>query len=111
MTMTTGQSLVFFGLIAAVTLLPRALPFLLFPEHRAIPRYLRYLGTVLPAAVIGLLVVFCLKDIQPAQAPYGLPELLSVAAVAALHLWKKNTLLSIGAGTALYMVLVQAVFH
>lgn len=96
--------------LAAVTLLIRALPFLLFPEHRAIPRYLRYLGTVLPAAVIGRWWCSVSRISSRRRPPYGLPELLSVAAVAALHLWKKNTLLSIGAGTALYMVLMQAVF-
>ena len=110
MTMTITQQIITVAVVVLGTMTTRFLPFLIFPEGKEPPAVITYLGTVLPYAVIGLLVVFCLKDIQPAQAPYGLPELLSVAAVAALHLWKKNTLLSIGAGTALYMVLVQAVF-
>lgn len=74
------------------------------------PGYVRYLGKVLPFAIIAMLVVYCLKGTNLLAWPYGLPELIAVAAVVALHVWKKNTLLSIGAGTVLYMVLVQFVF-
>lgn len=70
----------------------------------------RYLGKVLPPAVIGMLVIYCLKEVQLTAYPYGIPEAVSVAAVVLLHLWKRNNLLSIGAGTVLYMFLVQAVF-
>lgn len=69
-----------------------------------------YLGRVLPYAAMGMLVVYCLKDVKLTAAPYGLPELLSVALVAGLHIWKRNTLLSIGAGTVCYMLLIQLVF-
>ena len=74
------------------------------------PAVVLYLGRVLPAAVMGLLVVYCLKNVSWTAAPHGLPELLSIAAVAVLHRWKGNVLLSIAGGTALYMLLVQAVF-
>ena len=94
--------------MAAVTWLLRFLPFLVF--RRRIPAYVAYLGRVLPAAIIGMLVVYCLKDVDPAVAPHGLPELIAAAAVVALHCWKRNSLISILCGTAVYMLLVQAVF-
>lgn len=97
--------------VAAVcTYLTRAVAFLLFGGKKQLPKPVEYLGRVLPPAVIAILVVYCLKGIDLAAAPHGLPELLAVAVVAALHLWKRNNLLSIGAGTAFYMFLVQAVF-
>ena len=108
--MNTGQSLLFFGIVALITVFTRAAAFLLFPEGRRTPRFVTYLGKVLPYTMIGLLVVYCLKGVDVLRYPYGLPELIAVAAVAGLHLWKKNTFLSIGAGTVLYMLLVQLVF-
>ncbi len=95
---------------ALCTQVTRWLPFLLFGGKKELPKLVRYLGVVLPAAIMAVLVVYCLKGITPLAYPYGLPELLSVALVVVLHAWKGNTLLSIGAGTACYMVLVQAVF-
>ena len=74
------------------------------------PKFIRYLGKVLPYAVMGMLVVYCLRNVSFTTAPFGAPEALALACVAGLHLWKKNTLLSIGAGTTLYMVLIQFVF-
>ena len=96
--------------MAAGTLLTRFLPFLLFPQGKAVPRYVEYLGRTLPYATMGLLVVYCLKGVDVLAWPFGLPELIASAAVAVLHVWKKNSLLSIGAGTAIYMVLVQCIF-
>ena len=100
--------------IAAVmvlaTVITRFLPFLLFPAGKETPKYILYLGRTLPYATIGLLVVYCLKGLQFISYPHGLPELISIAAIAGLHLWKGNSLLSIGAGTVLYMVLIQVVF-
>lgn len=93
-----------------VTMLTRFLPFLIFNEHRKTPELILYLGKVLPCAIMGMLVVYCLKDVSVLSAPYGLPELLGIAAVAVLHLWKRNSLLSIGVGTVFYMLLVQLVF-
>ena len=99
--------------VAAVvlgTLATRFLPFLLFPAGKPTPKFLQYLGRVLPFAVIGLLVIYCLKGVSVTDFTFGLPELIALAVVTGLHLWKGNVLLSIGAGTAVYMVLVQAVF-
>lgn len=105
----TRQFLIILALIAG-TLITRFLPFLLFPAQKEKPRRLEYLGKTLPYAAMGLLVVYCLKGINFFSGSHGIPELVSVTAVAALHAWKRNSLLSIGAGTALYMLLVQAVF-
>lgn len=107
--MTQVQALITIGIIAAVTLLTRALPFVLFPDGRRTPPVILYLGRVLPYAIIGMLIVYCLKDVQLATAPHGLPELIGVAGVAGLYLWRRNTLLAIGGGTVLYMLLVQFV--
>lgn len=104
------ETLIMILALAAGTQLTRWLPFWLFPENRRPPAVVLYLGRVLPAAVMGLLVVYCLRNIQFSVPPHGAAELLSVAAVALLHRWRGNVLLSIAGGTALYMVLVQAVF-
>lgn len=96
--------------MAAGTVITRFLPFLLFPQGKEMPKYVEYLGQTLPYATMGLLVVYCLKGVKLLAWPFGLPEFIASAAVAALHVWKKNSLLSIGVGTVLYMVLVQAVF-
>ena len=98
------------AVMALVTAGLRFLPFLFFGEKRETPKLITYLGQVLPYAIMGMLVVYCLKGITPLDYPYALPELLACAAVVVLHLWKRNTLLSIAGGTALYMLLVQVVF-
>lgn len=98
------------AMIAGVTALLRFAPFLIFRENRRTPALLEYLGRVLPYAIMGMLVVYCLKATDLTASPFGIPELLSCAVVAALHIWKRNTLLSIGAGTVFYMLLVQLVF-
>ena len=95
------------AVMALVTMLLRFLPFLLF--RKKTPPYITYLGEVLPAAIIGMLVVYCLKDTVLTETPFGVPEILAVLAVTGLHAWKRNSLLSILGGTALYMLLVQAV--
>jgi len=92
---------------AAVTIGLRFLPFLVFSGKRKTPPVVSYLGKVLPFAVMGMLVVYCLKDLT---APFGIPELLGCVVVALLHVWKRSTLLSIGGGTAVYMLLVNFVF-
>lgn len=98
------------AVMTLVTMATRFLPFLIFGEHRKTPELVLYLGKVLPCAVMGMLVVYCLKDISVLSFPFGLPELLGIGAVALLHLWKRNSLLSIGIGTVFYMVLLQVVF-
>lgn len=110
MTLSPLQTLVMILAVAAGTQLTRWLPFWLFPENKKPPRAVVYLGRVLPPAMMGLLVVYCLKSVTWLEAPHGAPELIAIAAVAALHWWKGNVLLSIAGGTALYMLLVQAVF-
>jgi len=95
---------------ALVTIGLRFLPFLIFRENRKTPKVIAYLGTVLPFAIMGMLVVYCLKDIS-FSAPGGwLPQLIGCLVVALLHIRKRNTLLSIGVGTMCYMLLVQFVF-
>lgn len=99
--------------IAAVvlaTMLTRFLPFLAFPAGKETPKAVQYLGRVLPGAVFGLLVVYCLKGVNLLAGSHGLPELLSIAVVVGLHLWKRQMLLSIAGGTVCYMLLVQLVF-
>ena len=92
-----------------ITLLSRMIPFLVFPEGRKTPTIILYLSDYLPVAMIGMLIVYCLKDVDFAIGYHGLPEMLGIIAVAALHLWKRNTLLSIVGGTVFYMFLLQAV--
>ena len=93
-----------------VTMATRFLPFLIFGEKRKTPAIIEYLGTVLPCAIMGMLVVYCLKDVSFLTGPFGLPELIACVVVAALHVWKRSSLLSIGGGTVCYMLLVQLVF-
>lgn len=105
----TGGLLIVVAMIVG-TVITRFLPFLVFPAGKETPKFVDYLGKTLPFATMGLLVVYCLKGVEVTQAPHGLPELLAVAAIAALHRWKGNSLLSIGAGTVFYMFLVQVIF-
>jgi len=98
------------AVVALVTAGLRFLPFLIFGENRKTPSLVTYLGQVLPYAIMGMLVVYCLKDVSFVSGSFGIPEAIGCAAVALLHIWKRNTLLSIGAGTVLYMLLVQLVF-
>ncbi|MDO4542238.1 MAG: AzlD domain-containing protein, partial [Bacillota bacterium] len=88
----------------------RVIPFALFPGGKETPAYIMYLGKVLPAAIIALLVVYCLQNTAVLSYPYGIPEAIAVAAVVLVHLWKRNNLLSIVGGTVLYMLLIQVIF-
>lgn len=108
--MKVWEILVMIAIMAVLTLLTRALPFLIFPANKPTPSFIAYLGKALPFAIIGMLIVYCLKAADPFGPTHALPELISVAVVAGLYLWRRNSLLSIGVGTVLYMVLVQAVF-
>lgn len=94
----------------AVTLLLRFLPFLIFNGKRETPPYIIYLGKVLPCAIMGMLVIYCLRGISFTAAANFLPELIACAVVVLAHVWKRNTLLSIISGTVCYMLLVQFVF-
>lgn len=102
------RSAVLIAVMAITTMLIRFLPFLVFRKQT--PKYISYLGRVLPPAIIGMLVVYCLKDITPSVHPFGIPELIAVVCVVLLQVWKRNSLISILAGTLIYMILVQIVF-
>ncbi len=110
MPISVGRTFAVIFVVSACVFLTRALPFFCFPKGRPVPPVVRYLGGALPPAVIGMLVVYCLRSVHPALPPHGIPELISAALVVLLHRWKRNNLLSIGAGTLCYMFLVQAVF-
>lgn len=105
-----SHSLWIVAVMAAVTFALRAIPFLVFGSGKKAHPAVIYLGKVLPYAIIGMLVVYCLKSTTFLQAPYGIPEIIACALVVGLHAWKRNTLLSVGAGTVCYMLLVQLVF-
>ena len=104
------HSALMIAVIALVTAALRFLPFLIFRENRKTPPLVSYLGQVLPYAIMGMLVIYCLKGISFAAFPFGIPEIIGCLVVILLHIWKRNTLLSIGAGTVCYMLLVQLVF-
>lgn len=110
MPLSVGASLAIILAVAVTTFATRATPFLIFPDGKEIPPIVKYLGAVLTPAVIGMLVVYCLKNTTVLSAPHGLPEIISVLIVVILHVWKRNNLLSIGVGTVLYMFLIQVVF-
>lgn len=108
--MTLPEQLITIGMVILGTMLTRFLPFLLFPAGRTTPKYIQYLGKVLPSAVIGLLVIYCLKNVSLLSGNHGIPEILSITLVIVLHLWKRQMLLSIAGGTVCYMLLVQFLF-
>ena len=108
--MNLGHSAALVATMAIVTMLLRFLPFLIFRAGKPIPPYVAYLGDVLPSAIIGMLVIYCLKDTVVTAAPYGLPELIAALCVVGLQVWRRNSLVSILSGTAVYMLLVQLVF-
>ena len=108
--MSFGHSAALVAVMALVTMLLRFLPFLIFRAGKPIPPYVAYLGDVLPQAIIGMLVVYCLKDTVVTAAPCGAPELMAALCVIGLQVWKRNSLLSILSGTVVYKLLVQLVF-
>ncbi len=108
--MSITEQIITILMVVLGTMVTRFLPFLAFPSGKPTPKYVRYLGKVLPAAVFGLLVVYCLKDVSLFAGSHGIPELISISVVILLHLWKRQMLLSIAGGTICYMLLVQLVF-
>ena len=106
--MSLSHSALLVAAMSLVTILLRALPFLVFRKNT--PDWLAYLGKVLPPAIIGMLVVYCLKDTKISSAPFGIPELISALLMVALQAWKRNVLVSILAGTICYMALIHFVF-
>ncbi|MGN0242620.1 MAG: branched-chain amino acid transporter permease [Lachnospiraceae bacterium] len=105
--MTDLHAVLLIVMISGVTMLLRFLPFWVFGGRHELPGFVLYLGKVLPQAIMGMLVVYCLKDVAIREAPHGVPELLACVIVAVLHKWKKNTLLSIIVGTVFYMLLIR----
>ena len=108
--MTLPQQIITIGLCVAGTMLTRFLPFLMFSPKRPTPKYIQYLGKVLPGAVFAMLVIYCLRNVSLFQGSHGIPEIIAIAVTAVLHLWKRQMLLSIAGGTVCYMLLVQLVF-
>ena len=105
--MTAVQQIITIAMVVLGTVLTRFISFIVFPAGKETPKFVKYLGKVLPAAVLGMLVIYCYKSIDFSSAYHGLPEIVSGLLVAGLHLWKKNMLLSIAAGTVFYMVLIR----
>lgn len=108
MMMTPMQLIIMTLALAAGVMITRFMPFILFPENREVPKTVQYLGAVLPPAVIGLLVVYCLRNVEFLSGKaHGIPEVAAILCICGLHIWKKNSLLSIAGGTAIYMVLLH----
>ena len=108
--MSNNYVIAMIAVIALVTMLLRFLPFMIFGERKT-PKYIDFLGKYLPYAIMGMLVVYCLKGMTFTSAPFGIPEIIAVLLTGALHVWKRNTLLSIICGTVCYMLLIQFVFN
>ncbi|MBD5484449.1 MAG: branched-chain amino acid transporter AzlD [Lachnospiraceae bacterium] len=108
--MTFTQQMITIGMVVLGTVMTRFVPFLVFPAGKPTPKYIQYLGKVLPAAVFGLLVIYCLKNVSLFAGSHGIPEMIGIAVVVGLHLWKRQMLISIAGGTVCYMLLVQFVF-
>lgn len=109
--MTSQQQILTIAILALMTVLTRALPFIIFSEGKSrkkeTPKYIQYLGKALPLAVFGMLVVYCLKDVQWLDGAHGIPEILGIAAVVLMHLWRRQLFLSMAVGTAVYMILIR----
>lgn len=108
--MTLSQQIITIALCALGTMATRFLPFFVFSSKKPTPKYVQYLGKALPAAIFGMLVVYCLRNVSVLTGSHGLPEGIAIVVVVALHLWKRNMLLSVAGCTACYMLLVQFVF-
>ncbi len=106
----TPHSVLIVLVCALVTLFTRAAPFVLFPEKKELPRAVKYLGKVLQGAVMGMLLVYCFRNTSVLSASHGLPEAIAALVTVGLYLWRKSILLPVGAGTVVYMALVQYVF-
>lgn len=108
--MSLVQQMITIGIVIAVTVFTRAIAFWIFPEGKKMPPFIVYLGKVLPPAVFGMLVIYCLKDCSLSSQTHALPELLSIVLITIVHVWKRNMFVSIASGTICYMLLMQFVF-
>ncbi len=109
--MTITQEILTVGAVVLGTMTTRFLPFIIFPANKPIPKYIQYLGRVLPFSVIGMLIVYCLKNVSLIKKLFALPEIIAILGIVALHRWQHSMLLSISGGTILYMLLVQFIFN
>ncbi len=109
--MTVTQQIITVAVVVLGTMLTRFLPFVVFPDGKPTPKYIQYLGKVLPAAVFGMLVVYSLKNTYVFGGSHGIPELIALVTVVVLHCRKRRMLISIAGGTVVYMLLVQFIFH
>lgn len=105
--MTSQQQIITIVILAVMTALTRALPFLVFPAGKPTPKYIQYLGKALPLAVFGMLVVYCLKDVQWLEGMYGIPEVVGILACVIMHVWRRQLFLSMAVSTAVYMILIR----
>lgn len=110
MPVSTERAIIIILIAAACTFATRLFPFALFSGKKEVPKFIKYLGDILPPAIIGVLIIYCLKDITGGNSNVILPQLIAVGATSAVHIWKKNTLLSIAVGTIGYMLLIHFVF-
>ena len=108
--MTFTEQIITIAMVVLGTLITRFLPFIVFPAGKPTPKFVKYLGRVLPPAVFGMLIIYCLKNVSIFTGSRGIQELIAIAVTAGLHLWKRQMLLSIAGGTIVYMLLVQLVF-
>ena len=108
--MSLAEQIIMIGICVAVTMATRFLPFLIFKEGKPVPKYIQYLGTVLPTAIFGMLVVYCMRDTSFTSGVLWIPAFISIAVIVVLHIWKRKMILSIAAGTILYILLTQFVF-
>ena len=108
--MTTTHLIIMIVAAAVCTFATRLFPFALFGGKKEVPKFIKYLGDVLPVAILGILIVYCLKDFENGDINYIFPQIICVALTALIHLWKRNTLLSIAVGTITYMLLIHFVF-
>lgn len=108
--MTVTEQIITVAMVVLGTAVTRFLPFIIFPAGKPTPKYIQYLGKVLPAAVFGLLVIYCLRNVSVFTGSHGIPEMIAILVVVLLHVWKRQMLLSIAGGTVCYMLLVQLVF-
>lgn len=108
--MTFSQEIVTIGICVFGTMITRFLPFILFSSKKPTPKYIQYLGKALPSAIFGMLVIYCLKNVDVMEGSHGFPELIAIFITAGLHIWKQQMLLSIAGGTICYMLLIQLIF-
>ena len=109
MTISVWNAIAIFAVIAIVTWITRALPFAVFGNKKELPKFVTYLGKVLPGAMMATLIIYCLKSIDLTKFPFGLAELFSIVAVAVIHIWKRNIFWSIAGGTLCYMILIRTI--